>query len=516
MILPKNLMTLAPTVKAFIDHLIDDPTRPGYHFAEPEGLGIPGDTNGAFYADGRYHLMYLYYHEELGHCWGHLSSIDLVHWRRRKDCLIAGKGARGCFSGGAFVDDDKTAYISFWDYVEAGDDHGGLRIASSRPPYDEWKVQKDYIVPCNEAGGICSLELNDAKVPVCAADPSNIWKKDGVYYLQAGNLLILNKYGRKEDSPKEYRGDWVDLFSSKDLKTWKYEHRFYERDLTNKWTDESEDDMCPSFLPLPVSKEGGQESGKYLQLFIAHNKGCQYYIGGYDRAKDLFIPQTHGRMSWTDSYYFAPEALVDGKGRQIMWVWFRDDIKEDYEENGWCGVFSLPRVLWLNIADNTLRMAPAPELEILRFNKKTFDPALLKDGQTLNGINGQSCEIELKAKISKGGKTGFRVRSHDTYAEYAEILYDDAKGVLIMDTTKCDKKSKPNREKAPFKLEKDEILTMRIFIDKSVAEVFVNDRQAIGRRAYPEHGGDLVKLVKGEGAEILSLTVWEMAESNGY
>ena len=41
MTLGKDLLSLAPTIKAFIDHLIEDPCRPGYHFAEPEGLGIP-------------------------------------------------------------------------------------------------------------------------------------------------------------------------------------------------------------------------------------------------------------------------------------------------------------------------------------------------------------------------------------------------------------------------------------------------------------------------------------------
>jgi beta-fructofuranosidase len=461
--------------------------------------------------------MYLYRHQDLGHCWGHISSIDLVHWRRHKDCLVAGQNARGCFSGGAFVDDDKTAYITLWDYIAEGSDFGSLRIAVSRPPYDDWKIRPDCIVRCDDAEGVASVVTGDGRrIPVSAADPSNIWKKDGVYYMQAGNLSVLNKYGRNEDSPPEFRGDWTDLYCSEDLIQWKYLHRFYQRDVSNKWTDETEDDMCPSFLPLPVSKDGGEPSGKYLQLFIAHNKGCQYYIGNYDKAKDRFIPQTHGRMSWVDSAYFAPEALVDNRGRQIMWVWYRDDPK-DPEKDGWCGVFSLPRILWLNTEDNSLRMAPIPELECLRFNKKVFVPASLLNLTLLEGINGLSCEIELTAKVDKGGKIGFRtLASPDTDDEYADILYDSNAHNLRIDTRKCAKRGWPALETAPFKLEKDELLTMRVFIDKSVLEVFVNEKQAAGRRAYPEQGGKGLYLLMEGNVEILSLTAWEMQPSNPY
>ena len=41
------------------ERLLADPYRPGYHFCVPEDMGMPGDPNGAFYHNGRYHLMYL-------------------------------------------------------------------------------------------------------------------------------------------------------------------------------------------------------------------------------------------------------------------------------------------------------------------------------------------------------------------------------------------------------------------------------------------------------------------------
>jgi len=127
--------------------------------------------------------------------------------------------------------------------------------------------------------------------------------------------MVLNKYGRKPDSPAKYTGDHLYLYESANLENWKYKGEFYERNPA--WTDGSEDDMCPVFLPLPASPEGGRPSGKHLLLFISHNKGCQYYVGVSDTRNDKFIPESHGRMTWKDTTMFAPEALIDGKGRQL-------------------------------------------------------------------------------------------------------------------------------------------------------------------------------------------------------
>ena len=54
------------------EKLLSDPYRPGWHFTVPEDIGMPGDPNGAFYANGRYHLMYLYNCRSDGFRWGHI------------------------------------------------------------------------------------------------------------------------------------------------------------------------------------------------------------------------------------------------------------------------------------------------------------------------------------------------------------------------------------------------------------------------------------------------------------
>jgi beta-fructofuranosidase len=125
----QNMKAEAILTRKYRDNLLSDPHRPTYHFAIPDDLGIPGDSNGAFYADGVYHLMYLYKNSETdAFHWGHQSSLDLLHWRNHPDALTQNEGDRGCFSGGGFVDDDGTAYISFWKFPAANKkkDKGGI------------------------------------------------------------------------------------------------------------------------------------------------------------------------------------------------------------------------------------------------------------------------------------------------------------------------------------------------------------------------------------------------------
>jgi sucrose-6-phosphate hydrolase SacC (GH32 family) len=73
--------------------LLADPHRPTYHITTPEGLCAPFDPNGALFWKGRYHLFYIV-QTEAGHCWAHISSHDLVHWRHHPLALAPGEPLR--------------------------------------------------------------------------------------------------------------------------------------------------------------------------------------------------------------------------------------------------------------------------------------------------------------------------------------------------------------------------------------------------------------------------------------
>jgi beta-fructofuranosidase len=431
----------------------------------------------------------------------------------------------GIFSGGAFVDDDGTCYMTYWGLPVEGENHGGVRIIkSSDRHYDVWEKFDEYALACTESGVHQTVDADGNDMFLGCADPSNIWKKDDKYYMQMGCLSVLLKFKRdgirnyteeelaEIDVPANIVGDWVDLFVSDDLVDWKYLHRFYERDQSNKWTQSDEDDMCPSFLPLPLSKNGGELSDKYLQLFISHNKGCQYYIGNYDKENDLLNLESHGRMSWVDNTFFAPEALMDKNNRQIMWSWLLDNLPDELE-NGWSGVYCLPRTLWLT-SDNTLGIAPIDEIKMLRYNsvevgKVTMDNRRIK----LDDINGESCEICLELDVAGSDKTGVIVRANDGLTEFTKLYYDKKTQKLVFDATHSGMHSTAI-ESAPFVLKEGEKLKLDIFIDKSIIEIFANDRQAICRRVYPvDESSDNVYLY-ASGKATGEVTYYEMMPSN--
>ncbi|MBI2505711.1 MAG: glycoside hydrolase family 32 protein [Candidatus Latescibacteria bacterium] len=435
-----------------------------------------------------------------------------MHWRHHPDAIGPGGADEGCFSGGALVDEDGTATLSYWMLWGSR----GIGLAQSRgPEYDTWtKLEANPVIKSSEWG---VTELEDAQGKpfyVGSADPSNIWKEDGRYYMLTGNLSVLDKLGRVPEAPEAEQGDRLYLFVSDDLRQWQYLHVFYQR--RPEWTERSEDNMCPSFLPLPSSPEGGPPSGKHLLLFISHNRGCQYYVGTY---RDLrFHPETHGRMSWVDNTYFAPEALVDPKGRQLMWAWLTDN-PEGEKEQGWSGVYGLPRTLWLG-EDGSLRMQTVQELESLRGPVRRWRAQILKGGQTkvLEGVDGLSCELELEIEVSEAQRCGLKVRAAADGEEETLLYYDRQAQELVFDATRSGGTGRRVVERAPLALGPDEVLKLRTFVDKSVVEIFANDRQAIGRRVYPRwaHSRGVALFAEGGAARFRRLAAWDLAPANPY
>ncbi len=483
------------------NRLLQDRHRPAYHVIAPEGLCGPFDPNAAIFWKGRYHLMYIMQTEK-GHCWAHVSSTDLVHWRHHSLALEPGGGDTGIYSGGAFVDMNGTPTITYWGLG----DEGGICLATSTDDdLENWTKCPDNPVILQQEFG---LSVGEDGQPYGVADPSQIWIRDGRYYLMTGNLLVLNKYGRGEEAIEEHKGDTTYLFVSDDLINWEYLHPFYESD--RRWTDESEDDMCPDFFPL---------GDRHMLLFISHNLGCQYYIGRYE--DDHFYPELHERMTWVDASFFAPESLGDDKGRRIMWAWIHDcRSRESCEANGWSGTMSLPRVLSLG-DDKTLRMAPPEELELLRYNpREPVSVTVPADGQvSLDDACGDTIELEIEMTADDAVQYGVVVCRSAGGEEQTEVYYDATEKKLKIDTTRSSLGTEGPKsvEAGPLALAPGEPLRLRVFVDRSVVEVFANDRQAVTRRIYTtrEDSVGVALFSRGGAAEVRS-AAWDMAPANPW
>ena len=476
--------TLIDAQKNLREKLLKDPYRPVYHFVIPEGFGDPFDPNGAIFWKGRYHLFYIF-QDTRGHCWGHVSSTDLVHWRHHPTSLYPGPDDpdRGMFSGNCFLNKDGVPTMLYH-----GVGAGNSIATSSDKLLDVWeKLPSNPIIPNTP-----EQEGDDERVagvlPYASWDPHG-WLEGDTYYAIFGGLRPA-------------------IFKAKTLDKWEYVGDVLAHVVEG--VDINEDISCPDLFKL---------GDKDVLMCISHDMGCRYYVGEWKN--EQFYPESHGQMSWVDNDFFAPESMLDDKGRRIMWAWIFDRREDDtVEASAWSGTMSLPRVLWLG-ADGMLRMRPAEELEMLRYNEQRRAGLTVKADTELplKGIGGNSIELKLEIAPGDAEQVGIKVCCSPDGKEETLVYYDAADKKLKIDTRKSSLgEGRKSIEAGPFELGADELLKLQVFVDKSVVEVFANNRQAVMRRIYPTRADSLgVKLFsKGAGATVKKLQAWEVMPSNAH
>ncbi|WP_165250875.1 GH32 C-terminal domain-containing protein [Paludisphaera soli] len=471
---------------------------PTYHVtALPhEGLARPYDANGCIYWKGKYHLMYIYQDPTLpkgGHCWGHAVSTDLVDWTFLPPALVPQPEDKdvGIFSGNAFLDKDGVPTLC-WFGVEAG-------VCVATATDDDlivWKKHpKNPIIPMPKPG-----EPGHGVYTVW--DPYLWLEGDDYLCLLGGNKLPNGK-------------DTLYTMKSKDLVSWTPVGPFFEHpDLS--WTTEGEDCSCPDFFKIG-------RGDKRALLCISHKVGGRIYIGRYEN--DHFHPEKHVRMNWPGGQFFAPESLLDDKGRRIIWAWVTDPRTLPTQQATGSGVQSLPRIIDLDDEGN-LTIKPVPELERLRRNPRTVPDASLAD------IRGDAMELAIEVD-PRGDEVAVAVRCTPDESEKTSIVYKPAAKTLAIDSSKSTKrddvvytngpldtggllrgsdyKSPRNVVEAPLELKPGEPLKLRIFLDGPMLEVFANDRQCLTQQVFPESRDALGVKVSAKGGAAASLRAWDMA-----
>jgi len=477
--------------------------RPRYHFMAPEGICAPFDPNGAIFWQGRYHLFYIVQIEGEGDCWGHASSIDLLHWTIHPLALVPGDRDGKIWSGCALLDKEGVPTIVYLGWKK------GICVARS---YDDnlIKWEKDTaspVIPMPKEG---TPEFDQYTVH----DP-HVWLEGETYY------AILNGFRLPL---KEY--DTAYLFKSRDLVNWEYLSPFYEPNPL--WTDPKEDCACPDFFQIGDTR---------MLLCISHYAGARYYLGRFENEK--FYPESHARMNWPGGTMFAPESLLDGNGRRIFWGWVcAGRSLEALKAAGWSGVMSMPRVLSMG-DDGTVCIEPVKEIERLRINPVGRENLELADGVEvpLEEVRGTAWEMVLDIEPGDASRIGLRVCCSPDGVEQTEIIFDPAAGTLSVDISKSSLSPdvlwpwpwpfKTEREEhlgadcvqtAPFSLAAGENLKLRVFLDGSILEIFANNRQCITQRIYPtrEDSTGVVLFSQGGSARVRTLQAWEMAATNPW
>ena len=466
----------ALTARNLRDRISRDPSRPGYHFVVPEGVASPFDPNGAIYWKGRYHLFYIFQDKRSrrkSDHWGHLSSTDLFHWHHHPTGLL-----EGMYSGNCFINKDGVPTICYHQFGQ-----GNAMAVALDDDLDEWKkLDSNPITPKTQQG-------DEHHGKYRSWDPFG-WLEGDTYYAIFG-------------------GERPGIVKSPTLGgEWQYVGDLFEHGVDGVSLDE--DVSCPDLFKL---------DDRDVLLCISHRLGCRYYLGEWKN--EQFHPESHAQMSWVDHSFFAPESLEDDKGRRIMWAWLLDAPEFGVRwEHGWSGTMSLPRILSLG-DDGQLRMDVPEEIEALRYGAFRKEDFAVQSGADLaiDGIGGNSFELYIEMESSEASEYGVKVCVSPDGQEGTAVFYDAAESKLKVDTHKSGPADTPKGvEAGPFALKEGERLKLRVFVDKSVVEVFANSRQAVMRRIYPSQPDSVGVCLFSTGGttQVHTLQSWNISPSNPY
>jgi sucrose-6-phosphate hydrolase SacC (GH32 family) len=231
-----------------------------------------------------------------------------------------------------------------------------------------------------------------------------------------------------------------------------------------------------------------------------------------------------------------------------MFGWIREVESEPgvppWTQSGWASVVSLPRVLSLDAAGR-LCIEPVEELARLRTNHRRMRD-LVVEPETVSAETGSQrtgtappvlaagdC-LEIAARFEPGEATqvGLAVRCSPGGEEATPIVIDFQRKVLRIELARAsldsrvkyprygrqDAESLPPAERtvdaqeAPLRLDGPGPVELRVFVDRSVLEVFVNREQCVTQRIYPTRNDSLgvVPVARGGRARGTTIDIWDM------
>jgi sucrose-6-phosphate hydrolase SacC (GH32 family) len=180
---------------------------------------------------------------------------------------------------------------------------------------------------------------------------------------------------------------------------------------------------------------------------------------------------------------------------------------------GWAGVMSLPRLL-VPRSDGRLGMQPVPELRALRGQQTSLRDVALVSPRNLD-VSGGALEIVAEIVPGTAAQVGISVRRTPDGAEQTVVVYDTIRTSLGVDRdhSSLDSAVEHGTRWARLELGQAEPLSLHIFVDHSVVEVFANGRVCVASRVYPTRSDSLgVNLFARAGsAHVNALDVWAMA-----
>jgi beta-fructofuranosidase len=417
--------------------------------------------------------------------WGHAKSKDLVHWEHLPVALAPSEPydsgdvkGYGCFSGSAVVDGEELVLI-YTGHVDGKKPQQVQNIATSKDGVSFEKFDQNPVIDNFPADG--SKDFRDPKV----------WKYDDKWYMVVG-------------SKKDGKGKAL-LYVSDDLRSWEYKGVAAESNGTqgDMWE-------CPDLFPIENS-----HALIVSPMYGTQNEKPFYVIGEMDYEKGIFTQGTCTTLDYGFDFY-APQTFLDEKGRRIMIGWMEKWFATiPSQEHGWAGAMTIPRELVLG-EDGILRQKPVYELTELRSDYKKLVAFEVNGTTTINKQQNPSSEIivDFNVKETDANAFGIQLRCSEDGKESTEIRLDLTKKEIVMDREHSGLGDK-GISVAPLEVKEDGSVTVRIFMDTTSIEIFVNDgEQTITNRIYPDVNSNEFKVFTEGGKVTLNrIESWTMNSS---
>ena len=421
--------------------------------------GWMNDPNGMFYKDGVWHLYYQYnpYGSQWENMtWAHSTSTDLIHWKNHGE-VIQPDALGTIFSGSSVVDKENTAGFGKDAIVAFYTSAGAAQTQSIEYSTDNGMTFKKY-----SDNPILTSNLPDFR------DPKVLWNDEASHW----NLILA-------------AGQQMNIYSSKNLKDWKFESSFGEGYGNHGGVWE-----CPDLLKM----------GDKWVLICNINPGgpfggsaTQYFVGSFDGHKFTCEskPEVTKWMDYGKDHYATVSFSNAPDGRIVVLPWMSNwQYANQVPTQQFRSANGLPRDLGLYSynGEDYVSVKPSPEV-FAAFEKKP-------SGRLQSAAYIEVTNIKSNASIVLSNDKGERVT----------MVYDGKNATFSMDRTESGVTDFHSDFKAKTVAPTNGVIkSMQIFIDRCSIEAFDTEgKVAMTNLVFPSKPYDKI-IVKGCKVKIYEL-----------
>ena len=460
-----------------MQQLAKDPFRPTLHFTPP--FGWMNDPNGLVYVNNEYHLFYQYfpYANKWGPMhWGHAVSADLRNWQHLPPALVPDEKGM-CFSGSAVVDWRNTSGL-FDNEAQPG----VLAFYTACIAHDEGRDSEQMqSLAYSKDGGFSWNKLTDNPILPNPGlkdfrDPKVIWHEQSQHW-----VMVVTE------------GQEIGFYRSKDLKQW-------EKTSIFGLKEGKHDEMpweCPDLFPIQL--EGSDACYWVLIVGVqrcshAGGSGTQYFIGDFDGEKFTTEQEGIKWVDWgTDNYagvtynvlpedYYGELYANDPKDQRIFMGWMNNwTYARDTPTEKWRGAATVPRKLSLKKFGNDYELFnyPIEALDGLLESAKEDTIEITENGNgaiTNENFNQSDIRFVTSAK-------DFGLSFRNTKNDMLELRMNKETRLFTLDRANSGQtdfeKDFSTIQKMPLPNLPDEEIEVRIVMDHSSIEIFINEGQYV-------------------------------------